>query len=74
MAVDRNPNHSAHEVRPARAHAPAGTENTSKAASGGQEAYCGDVAATPSMSSDSSMRHNPAQPRPDRAPGGAVSD
>lgn len=74
MAIDQNPSHKPNRVRPARDHAPAGTVNTSMAASGGQELYCGDVAATPSMARRPTGQGSTAQPRPDRAPGGAVSD
>jgi hypothetical protein len=50
MAVDQESNGKPNKVTPAREHAPAGMENTSIAASGGQEYQPGDVMPTPSMS------------------------
>lgn len=74
MAIDPNPSHSPNKVRPARDHAPAGAVNTSQAASGGQEYDPAEVDDTPSMSRRPHAPATTGQPRPDRAPGGAVSD
>lgn len=74
MAIEPNPKRSPNKVTPAREHAPAGTVNTSQAASGGQEYQVGDVPATPSMGAKAKPNGSTAQPRPDKAPGGAVSD
>ncbi len=74
MAIDPNPSHAPHKVRPAREHAPAGTANKSRPESGGQDYSPSDVPATPSMNRRPRSGGSTAQPRPDRAPGGAVSD
>lgn len=49
MAIDPNSKGQPNKVTPARDHAPAGTVNTSIAASGGQEYEGDDVDPTPSM-------------------------
>ncbi|MFW6088079.1 MAG: hypothetical protein ACODAG_12790 [Myxococcota bacterium] len=75
MAIEPNPTHSPRKVRPARAHAPAGHANTSLAASGGQDYDPESVDQTPSMGLRTNRPDGPTdQPRPDAAPGGAVSD
>lgn len=76
MAIDPKSEHTAHPYRPARDRAPEGTVNTSRPESGGQTYECGDVMATPSMATTgrSPAAADSSQPRPDRAPGGAVSD
>jgi len=72
MAIDPNPTHKPHRVRPARHHAPAGTVNTSRAESGGQEYRPGEVAQTPSMRRRPVGRRTASPPRPDGGVGGAI--
>lgn len=74
MAIDPRSSHSPHKVRPAREMAPEGTVNTSRPESGGQEVDPGEVDPTPSMRRRPHARRTTGQPRPDHAPGGAVSD
>lgn len=76
MAVDSQSNHQPNPYRPARDRAPAGTQNTSKAASGGQDYTPGDIAPTPSMRVDGKApgSTSTAQPGPERAPGNPPSD
>lgn len=74
MAIDPNPNRSPGKFRPAREHAPAGTVNTSRPESGGQELSAPEVAQTPSMGEKTKPTPSTAQPRPHRASDGAVSD
>lgn len=77
MAIDPKSDRPANAYKPARDMAPSGTANTSRPESGGQLYDCNDVAPTPSMRR-AAGRHpgsaDPSQPRPDKAPGGAVSD
>jgi len=76
MAIDSKSDHKANAYKPARDMAPDGTANTSRPESGGQLYNCNDVAPTPSMRVTGRRpgSADPSQPRPDKAPGGAVSD
>lgn len=74
MAIDPNPSHAPNKVRPAREHAPAGTKNVSRPESGGQDYSPGEPTPTPSMRRRPHAPRTTGQPRPDKAPGGAVSD
>jgi len=77
LAIDSKSDHKANAYKPARDMVPDGAANTSRPESGGQLYNCNDVAPTPSMRSAAGRHPSPAdpsQPRPDKAPGGAVSD
>jgi hypothetical protein len=77
MAIDPKSDHQPNPYKQARDMAPAGTVNLSRPEAGGQPVSVGDVDSTPSMrQSGQGSISNPstAQPRPEKAPGGAVSD